>query len=113
MKSDVRTTFCPNFDFTVKALIISNSLYHRKFQTKTDMKVKICFYAKICTWNKILASKMRNLKQQKTSVFAPLILKRWISFHGLHRSNENFELSRVGCLASETATCLFPSQIFI
>ena len=78
MKSDVRTTFCPNFDFTVKALMISNSLYHRNFQTKTDMKVKICFYAKLCTQNKILASKMRNLKQQKTSVFAPLILKRWI-----------------------------------
>ena len=74
----MRTTFCPNFDFTVKALMISNPLYHRNFQTKTDMKVKICFYAKICTRNNILASKMRNLKQQKTSVFAPLILKRWI-----------------------------------
>ena len=45
-KSDVRATFCPNFDFTVKALMISNSLYHRNFQTKTDLKVKICFYAK-------------------------------------------------------------------
>ena len=78
MKSDVRTTVCPNFDFTVKALMISNSLYHRNFQMKTDMKVKVCFYAKICTPNKILASKMRNLKQQKTSVFAPLTLKRWI-----------------------------------
>ena len=78
MKSDVRTTFCPNFDFTVKALMISNSLYHRNFQTKTDMKVKIYFHAKLCMQNKILASKMRNLKQQKTSVFAPLILKRWI-----------------------------------
>ena len=80
MKSDVRTTFCPNFDFTVKALMISNSLYHRNFQTKTDMKAKICFHAKLCTQNKILASKMRNLKQQKTSVFAPLILKRWIIY---------------------------------
>ena len=78
MKSDVRTTFCPNFDFTVKTLMISNSLYHRNFQMKTDRKVKICFYAKICTRNKILASKMRNLKQQKTSVFAPLILIGWI-----------------------------------
>ena len=78
MKSDVRTTFCPNFDFTVKALMISNSLYHRNFQTKTDMKVKICFYAKFCAQNKILASRMRNLKQQKTSVFAPLISKRSI-----------------------------------
>ena len=55
MKSDVRTTFCPNFDFTVKALMISNSLYHRNFQTKTDMKVKICLYAKLCTQSKILA----------------------------------------------------------
>ena len=79
MKSDVRTTFCPNFDFTVKALMISNSLYHPNFQTETDIKVKVCFYAKICTRNKILASKMRSIKQQKTSVFTPLILKRWIS----------------------------------
>ena len=74
MKSDVRTTFVQTSDFTVKALMSSNSLYHRNFQTKTDMKVKICLYAKLCTQNKILASKMRNLKQQKTSVFAPLIL---------------------------------------
>ena len=64
MKSDVRTNFVQTSDFTVKALMISNSLYHRNFQTKTDMKVKICFYAKLCTQNKILASKMRNLKQQ-------------------------------------------------
>ena len=33
--------FCPNFNFTVKALMISNSLYHRNFQMKTDMNVKI------------------------------------------------------------------------
>ena len=78
MKSDVWTNFVQTSDFTVKALMISNSIYHRNFQTKTDMKVIICFYAKFCTQNKILASKMRNLKQQKTSVFAPLILKRWI-----------------------------------
>ena len=32
----------------------------------------------LCTQNKILASKMQHLQQQKTSVFAPLILKRWI-----------------------------------
>ena len=78
MKSDVWTNFVQTSDFMVKALMMSNSLYHRNFQTKTDMKVKICFYAKLCTQNKILASKTRNLKQQKTSVFAPLILKRWI-----------------------------------
>ena len=75
MKSDVWTNFVQTSDLTVKALMISNSLYHRNFQTKIDMKVKICFYAKLCTQNKILASKMRNLKQQKTSIFAPLILK--------------------------------------
>ena len=70
--------FCPNFDFTVKALMISNSLYHRYFQMKTDMNVKIGSYTKLCMQNKILASKMQNLKQQKTSVFTHLILKRWI-----------------------------------
>ena len=79
MKSDVRTNFVQTFDFTVKALMISNSLHHRYFQMKTDMNVKIGSYTKLCMQNKILASKMRNLKQQKTSVFAPLILKRWIA----------------------------------
>ena len=78
MKSDVWTNFVQTSVFTVKALMISNCLYHSNFQTKTDMRVKICFYAKLCTQNKILASKMRNLKQQKNSAFAPLILKRCI-----------------------------------
>ena len=78
MKSDVWTNFVQTFDFTVKALMISNSLHHRYFQMKTDMNVKIGSYAKLCMQNTILASKMRNLKQQKTSVFAPLILRRWI-----------------------------------
>ena len=78
MKSDVWTNFVQTFDFTVKALMISNSLHHRYFQMKTDMNVKIGSYTKLCMQNKILASKMRNLKQQKTFVFAPLILKRWI-----------------------------------
>ena len=64
MESDVWTKFVQTSDFTVKALMSSNSLYHCNFQTKTDMKVKICLYAKLCTQNKILASKMRNLKQQ-------------------------------------------------
>ena len=45
---------------------------------KTDMNVKIGSYARLCMLNKILASEMQNLKQQKTSAFAPLILKRWI-----------------------------------
>ena len=61
-----------------KALMISNSLNHRYFQMKTDMNVKISSYTKLCMQNKILASKMQNIKQQKTSIFAPLILKRWI-----------------------------------
>ena len=78
MKSDVWTKFCPNFDFTVKALMISNSLCHRNFQMSSDINVKIGSYIKFCVQNKILASKMRNLKQQRTSVFAPLILKRWL-----------------------------------
>ena len=55
MKSDVWTIFVQTSDFMVKALMISNSLYHRNFQTKTDMKVKICSFAKLCTQNKILA----------------------------------------------------------
>ena len=42
------------------------------------MKMKICLNTELCTQNKILVSKMQNLKQQKNSVFAPLILKRWI-----------------------------------
>ena len=78
MKSDVWTNFVQTFDFTVKALMISNSLNHRYFQMKTDMNVKIGSYTKLCMQNKILAPKMQNIKQQKTSVFAPLILKRWI-----------------------------------
>ena len=79
MESDVWTNSVQTFDFTVKALMISNSLNHRYFQMKTDMNVKIGSYTKLCMQNKILASKMQNIKQQKTSVFAPLILKRWIS----------------------------------
>ena len=63
MKSDVWTNFVQTSDFTVKALMISNSLYDCNFQMKTDMKVKICSYAKLCTQNKILASKMQFLKQ--------------------------------------------------
>ena len=50
-----------------KPFMISNSLYHRNFQTKTDMKVKFCFYAKLCTQNKILVSE--NLKYQTTKDF--------------------------------------------
>ena len=78
MKSDVWTNFVQTFDFMVKALMISNSFYHRYFQMKTEMNVKIGSYTKLCMQNKILASKMQNIKQQKTSVFAPLVLKRWI-----------------------------------
>ena len=55
MKSDVWTNFVQTSDFTVKVLMISNSLDHRNFQTKTDMRVKICFNAKLCAQNKILA----------------------------------------------------------
>ena len=64
MKSDVWTNFCPNFDLTVKAFMISNSLHHRDFQMKTDMYMKIGSYTKLCTQDKILASNMRNLKQK-------------------------------------------------
>ena len=78
MKSDVWTKFVQTSDFTVKALITLNSLNRRNFYTMTDMRVKICFYAKLCTQNKIFGSKMQHLKQQKTSAFTPLILKRWI-----------------------------------
>ena len=76
MKSDVWTNLVQTSDFTVKALVISNSLYHRNFQTKTDMKVKVCFNAKLCTQNKILASKMRNLKQQKDFRFRTPYLEK-------------------------------------
>ena len=73
--------FVQTFDFTVKALMISNSLNHCYFQMKTDMDVKIGSYTKLCMQNKILASKMQNIKQQKTYDFAPLILKRWIGMN--------------------------------
>ena len=56
MKSDVWTNFCPNFNFTVKDLMISNSLHHLNFQMKTDVNVKSGSYTKLCTQNKILAS---------------------------------------------------------
>ena len=72
-------------DFTVKALLTLNSLNRRNFQTKIDMEIKIRFYAKLCTQNKIFASKMQHLQQQKTSVFAPLILKRWIILLGYEK----------------------------
>ena len=42
------------------------------------MNGKIGSYGKFCAQNKFLASKMRNLKQQRIAVFAPLTLKRWI-----------------------------------
>ena len=64
MKSDVWTNVCPNFNFTAKALMISNSFYHRNFQMKTAMNAKIGSYAKLCAQNKILASEMQHLKQQ-------------------------------------------------
>ena len=67
MKSDVGTTFCPNFDFTVKALMSFNYLNHRNFQMKTDMNVKIGSCTTLCTQNKILATK--NPKSQTTKDF--------------------------------------------
>ena len=76
MKS-VRRNLCPNFDFTVKALRISNSLYRHNFQMKADMNVKICIKTKFCTQNEILAAKIQDLKQQRTST--PLILKGWVN----------------------------------
>ena len=45
---------------------------------KTDMNVRIWLITKLCAQNENLTSKMGNLKQQKASVFAPLIWKRWI-----------------------------------
>ena len=70
--------------------MISNSLNHRYFQMKTDMNVKIGSYAKLCMQNEILASKIQNIKQQKISVFAPLILKRWISCEKTTAENTAF-----------------------
>ena len=101
MESDVWTNFVQTFDFTVKALMNSNSLNHRYFQMKTDMNVKIGSYTKLCMQNKILASRMQNIKQQKTSVFAPLILKRWITDSVSFNNN----LSVFRSLFSHTAYC--------
>ena len=93
VKSDVWTNFVQSFDFTVKALMISNSSYHHYFQMKTGMNVKIGSYTKLCMQNKILASKMQNLKQQKTSVFAPLILKRLIGGGGEQSFQSQYRLA--------------------
>ena len=99
MESDVWTNFVQTFDFTVKALMISNSLNHRYFQMKTDMNVKIGSYTKLCMQNKIFASKMQNIKQQRTSVFAPLILKRWI-FYNLKIVDFTTPLSVICCTSA-------------
>ena len=56
-------------------MTLKNSYCHN-FEMKTDMKVKISPHTKVCTQNKILASKMQNIKQKKTFAFAPIILKR-------------------------------------
>ena len=101
-------------DFTVKKTLMSyNSLHHRNSQIKTDMNVKIGSYTKLCTQNKILASKMQHLKQQKTSVFAPLILKRWISRSrvqtGLINIGKNVYLSFFHC-PSRQLTSLFQGK---
>ena len=61
MKSEVLTNFFPNFDFTVKAPMSLNYSYRQKFEMKADVKVKICFFAKLCMQNKILNPKMQNL----------------------------------------------------
>ena len=61
MKSKFGQKFVQTSDFTVKALMNSNSLNRHNFQMKTDMKVKVCCHAKVCTQNKILDSKMQNL----------------------------------------------------
>ena len=50
VKSDVWTRqIVQTSDFTVKALMSYNSLYHRNFQMKTDINVKIGPYTKLCT----------------------------------------------------------------
>ena len=78
------------------------------------MKVKICFYAKLCTQNEILASKMRNLKQKNTCVFTTLILKRWIG-RGHFPRNYTHDLEFVTILHKEKAQRLVGkiSQIVI
>ena len=59
----------------VKALMTLNSLCHHNFEIKTDINVKIGFYAKnfIC----------RISDNKKTSAFTPLIMKRWTVIHML------------------------------
>ena len=67
------------------------------------------FAQNLCTelgaQNKILASKMRNLKQQKTSAFAPLILKRRIEIE------VRFIVSSV--VSFNDAVCLFVCFQFV
>ena len=65
---------CPNFDLTVKDLI--NFLYRHNFQMKTDMNVKIHFYTDIRTQNRILASKMQNLKDTPELRFGTSYLEK-------------------------------------
>ena len=60
---DFRVKSVQAFDFTVKAVMNSNSLDCHNFEIKTFINFKMCFNVKICMQNKILASKVQNLKQ--------------------------------------------------
>ena len=56
---------CPDSEFTVKALMMSNFLKFHNFQMKKCMNVKIWLFTKLCTQKKLLVTKMPNFKQQK------------------------------------------------
>ena len=70
----MKSKFVQISDFTVKALMNSNSLNRHNFQTKTDMNVKMLFSSKLCTKNKILDSKMQN----QDFPFSAAYLEEWI-----------------------------------
>ena len=64
----------------VKAFMNSSSLYRHDFEMKTDITVKIWIFTELCTQNKILASRIQNLKKQKIYAFAPFTLIRVACF---------------------------------
>ena len=77
---------CANSDFKLKALMNSNFFISPYFLNEYRYEREHLFLSKLCTQNKILASKMQNLKKRKTRALVPLIMKRWTAPYTCHLS---------------------------
>lgn len=71
------TNFYPNFDFTVKSLVNSNSWHRHYFKRKAYMNVTVRFHTKPSMQNKILASKIQNREQRSLPLWRPFYLEKW------------------------------------